>query len=227
MPIDWTDLAPYLLFAAFLVVGLLAYERRGLRLGGVVVLPLLLVYALFDLQALAVFTLATVLVLLLGHWLHHRTLVYGRRLFILYLLLSVAATALVKVFIGTTFGPFTIAILPGLFAYNLHREGDYARGLTAFSLWLAGLLMVGLGILWATGLRDPPSYFEPAVAAISHLGSQVAASLPHLTSVVDQAAGAGAVLFSGFHGLAEGPLPAATASAAVAMNLGPWDGDAE
>lgn len=222
------DIVPYVLFAAFLLVGLVVYERRGYRLGGIIVLPLLLIYAVFDLQALLVFGLAAALVLAVGDWLHEHALVYGRRLFVIFLILSVAATVAAKAIIGTTLGPFTLAILPGLFAYNVHREGDYAKGIAVFSAWLSALLLVTLVLLWVTGLRQPPAFLTPlwgstTTAAAAVLGPVTA----NLSAGLDRTGATLQALSGGFPGPLQGPMASATVAAAAAQGMGSTGGEAE
>ena len=141
------------LLAAFLVFGLILYEKTGLRLGGVLVLPLLLVYALFDLNVVAVFALASAASLLIGQLIHTQALLYGRRLLYVFLIVGIGATLVAKSFIGMAIGSFIIALLPGLFAYNLHREGRYVEGTSAFMLWFGVLLTLGIVVTWLA--HDP------------------------------------------------------------------------
>jgi hypothetical protein len=137
------------LLAVFLVFGLIVHERTGLRLGGVLVLPLLLLYSLLDLTALAVFALAAIVALAVGHVLYRRTFLYGRRLLYVFLLAGIGATIVARAFIDTELGVFVLAILPGLFAYNLHREGNLLKGATAFAMGLGFLLVASVALLWA------------------------------------------------------------------------------
>jgi hypothetical protein len=170
----------YGLLAVFLLVGLFVHERTGLRLGGAIVLPLLLVYTLFDLNVLVIFAFASLLAFLIGTVVHNRTLVYGRRMFILFLVLGVLATAIARLFIPTDVGGFALAVVPGVFAFNLHREGHYLRAASTFLLWFGLLLALGSLLLWMLGGRgDDPAAVPSAfgwflglfVAAISHAGA--------------------------------------------------------
>lgn len=147
----------YGLFAVFLIVGLVVYERTGMRLGGVVVLPLLVLYALIDVTVLAVFAGASVLTLGIGNYIASRSLWYGRRIFILFLILGVISSVAVRAVWVPEVGPFALAILPGLFAYNLHREGNYFAGISNFAFWL-GMCLSGATffLAWFHGVIDVP-----------------------------------------------------------------------
>lgn len=140
--IAWT------LLGVFLLIGLIVHEKTGLRLGGVLVLPLLLVYAIFDLNAVAVFAIAAVLALMVGQVVYSRTFLYGRRLLYVFLLIGVATTIFARQFVDLALGGIVLALLPGLFAYNLHREGRYVEGASAFMAWFGILLVAGVAVTW-------------------------------------------------------------------------------
>lgn len=137
------------LLGLYLVAGLVVYERTGMRLGGVLVLPLLLVYALMDLMTLLIFAVATVTTYLLGNLIIGQTLAYGRRALYLYLLLGLLATACSNLLFGSPLAGFMLALLPGLYSYNLHREGTHLKGVSAFMVAFAALLVVTIIGLWA------------------------------------------------------------------------------
>jgi hypothetical protein len=138
----------WLMLAVFLMAGLFIYERTGLRLGGVLVLPLLLVYALFDFNILIVFGISALVTLWIGTAVFRRSLLYGRRLLYVFLVVGILATLGARLFIQTEMEGFVLAILPGLFAYNLHREGDYVAGASAFLFWFGILMMAAIAGFW-------------------------------------------------------------------------------
>lgn len=139
---------PLALLALFLGVGLFCYDRWGIRLGGVLVLPLLLAYVIVDPNALWVFAFASTVSFAGGHVAYERTFVYGRRLLYLFLLLGITATLVALLWIPLRGETAMMALLPGLFAYNLHREGRYSAGLAAFLLWFAILLSACAAGYW-------------------------------------------------------------------------------
>lgn len=137
------------LMGLYLIIGLIIYERTGMRLGGVLVLPLLLLYALIDLRTLLVFALASGATFLVGWILISQTLAYGRRALYLFLLIGLIATALVNDLMGSPLTAMMLALLPGLYAYNLHREGTQVKGVASFMIAFALLLALTLVAFWA------------------------------------------------------------------------------
>jgi hypothetical protein len=121
-------------------VGLILYERTGSRLGGVLVLPLLLLYALVDLSVLLVFSVGALASFVLGQFFYSHMLIYGRRLLYAFLLAGIGATMTAYAFIQPGSFGLVLAVLPGLFAYNLHREGRFLEGMSTFVIWF-GLLL--------------------------------------------------------------------------------------
>lgn len=136
------------MLTVFLLAGLVLHERTGLRLGGVLVLPLLLLYAVFDIAALAVFAVAAAVAFVGGELIYHRSFLYGRRLLYVFLIIGIGATILARQYIELAMGGFILALLPGLFAYNMHREGRYAASASAFMTWLGILLVASVTFLW-------------------------------------------------------------------------------
>jgi len=184
------------LLAAFLVLGLVLYERTGRRLGGVLVLPLLLVYAIFDIDILVVFALSAALALAVGQFIHSQALVYGRRLLYVFLLVGIVATFLARQYVDISMGGFILALLPGLFAYNLHREGRYVEGTAAFALWFGILLTVAVASLW---IMARPESVVQAWASLTERGGIAAME----------------TLFAQRTGLADGLAPSAVAAASI------------
>lgn len=141
----------YLLLGGYMVIGYLAHQRWGLRLGGVLVLPFLAVYATNDLRALLLFGIAAVVTFTAGELLHRRTLIYGRRLLIAFLMTSLATTWALNAVIGISRTGILMPLIPGLFAYNLHRETRPAWNAVLFLAWLIGALALTYGILAVVG----------------------------------------------------------------------------
>nr|WP_305882877.1 poly-gamma-glutamate biosynthesis protein PgsC/CapC [Halobellus rarus] len=127
-------------------------QTKGLRLGGAILVPTLVVYALKDFTTLPVFVLSTGVAYFILWQAKERTLVYGRDEF----LVALAGGALVPMlgyFALATFRPaflevnplvFVGSILPGLAAYNVAQtKPEYQR---QDLLYTAGLI-VGLVLL--------------------------------------------------------------------------------
>lgn len=138
------DILPYAALVLSLLVGLWFYERRNWRLGGVIVLPLLVYYSLQDLMLLVIFIIATAGALLSGMVLRRRTLIYGRRLLYAYLISGIIVGGTASLLIGPSYDGVIITVLPGIFAYNLHREEG---------IWVPiARVTAGFGILYVAAL---------------------------------------------------------------------------
>lgn len=152
-----------LLVALGLVMGILVTQTRGLRMSGVLVVPLFAVYSLYDLYAFPLAVVSTTAAYLGLALLKRRTMLYGR-----VLLLSAIAIGAVVPIVGlavfsTVTGTdpvyehlvFLGSVLPGVAAYNYHRL-DRARRIEDVLASLSAF--VGLFVLGATLLN-------PTVAA--------------------------------------------------------------
>lgn len=138
-----TQLTPFIVLAGVLVMGLLVYERTGLRLGGILVLPLLLFYTLADWRLLVCFAGGAVAATWIGMYIQSRTFLYGRRLMIIYLAAGLLSCGSLIVILLPGYPGVALTVLPGIFAYNVHREGRPVRSLTVFSgMFVAGYFIV-------------------------------------------------------------------------------------
>lgn len=228
LDVSWASLA---LLGVFILLGLLVYERRGLRLGGVLVLPLLVSYALLDLAVLPVFGMAAAVAYGTGEAVHRRTLLYGRRVFVVFLLLGVVSMVAAEFLLGLHQGGLLMALLPGLFAFNLHREGTPARSSGLFLVWLGVFVLLGAGALLALGIETPGTRVlgPPLIAALLAIDHSFGGALAALVAVLGAPfAGAGAAAS------ALAPLQAQVAGAPGAVGLSAlgvledlWGGDAE
>ena len=169
-----------LIATAILLLGLLAgigaAQLRGLRLGGVIVVPLVAVYLLRSFSTFPVFVLSTVAAYVSLRFVKARLPLYGRQLYVI----SIAVGALVPItifeFLALDLGlrrmiaeiEFLGSILPGIAAYNFHRLSVEDRVLDAV-VSLAVLLflaVVGIGLTIAVGLTPlaqatPPLLLSP------------------------------------------------------------------
>ncbi|WP_096390686.1 poly-gamma-glutamate biosynthesis protein PgsC/CapC [Halopenitus persicus] len=128
-------------------------QTKGLRLGGSILIPTLVVYALKDFTTLPVFVVSTVVAYLILWQAKERTLVYGRDEF----LVALAAGSLVPIagyFLLLTIYPaflevnplvFVGSILPGLAAYNVAQtKPEYRRQDLRYTAGLiVGLILLG------------------------------------------------------------------------------------
>jgi hypothetical protein len=141
----------HLVLAASLALGLFFYEQFGERLGGVMVLPLVTAYGLFDVRILAGFSLGAVATYGVGELVIRRTLIYGRRLLYVYILAGMVLTAAALALVGVSTSGIALIVLPGIFAFNLHREGEPVRRMGTFVLILVPLYLVAHLVLTPFG----------------------------------------------------------------------------
>lgn len=159
-----TQTEPTVLVAALIsiigiVLGIVIVEKTGLRLGGVIVVPVLAVYSLYTFSALPLFLLSATIAYILVGLIRQRTLIYGRQL----LIASLSVGALVPVLATITFDlwltfesaaeiAFVGTILPGIAVYNYHKlDDDQKIKDIAISLGvLAGLILFGATIITPT-----------------------------------------------------------------------------
>jgi hypothetical protein len=153
-----------------LLAGIVAAQLGGLRLGGVIVVPLIAVYLLRSFGSFPVFVVS-ILAAYVSVWvITDRLLVYGRRLFLVTVLVGslVPVTMFEVLSVGLGVGTeveFVGSILPGIAAYNFHRMDADRRVLDA--VWAMALLLflvvVGIGLVIAVGLSPYAGTFPPVL----------------------------------------------------------------
>ncbi|GAB7019193.1 poly-gamma-glutamate biosynthesis protein PgsC/CapC [Halostagnicola bangensis] len=127
-----------------------AYMRWGVRLNGIIALPLLALFALQSIAVLPLYVLGVAVVYGLLTLIHRSTLLYGRVLLATGLAIAVAGSIPVAIIVPVTSGLhlFFTAILIGIGSYNLHRmppehrSASIALSAGAFALFLGGLRLV-------------------------------------------------------------------------------------
>lgn len=137
-------------------LGIAIVEKTGLRMGGVIVVPVLAVYSLYTFTALPLFLLSAAIAYVLVGLIRRRTLIYGRQL----LIASLGVGAIVPVLATLTFDLWTAVdsvveiafvgtILPGIAVYNYHKlDQDQKTTDIAISLGaLAGLIVLGAALV--------------------------------------------------------------------------------
>ena len=145
-------LAISIIFTLYIFGGFLAYERWGLRLGGVLVLPFLTLYALDDLAAILLFAMASLVAFFGGEVVHRTFLIYGRRMLTTFLILSVWSSFAGNLVLHVSQQGIFMPLLPGLFAYNLHREGRPVWNTALFIGWLLIFMFATFAVFWLAGV---------------------------------------------------------------------------
>lgn len=164
-----------------IILGIAIVERTGLRMGGVIVVPVLAVYSLYTFSALPLFLLSATIAYVLVGLIRQRTLIYGRQL----LIASLGVGAIVPVVATITFDlwitlesaaeiAFVGTILPGIAVYNYHKlDEDQKMRDIAISLGaLAGLVVLGAALV------TPPlaTHLNPGATSVLFTpGSDIAA----------------------------------------------------
>lgn len=159
-----------------LLGGIIASQLGGLRLGGVIIVPLFAVYTLRSFGTFPVLVMSVIGGYVALWIVKRQLLLYGRPLFVLAIITSGLVPLIVWTFISLGFGPegtvqelgFIGSVLPGIAAYNLHRLPQERRILDA--LWsltlLFFLVVVGIGLVIVVGLTPlrestPPVLLGP------------------------------------------------------------------
>lgn len=156
-----------------LIIGTGAAQLASLRLGGVIVVPLVSVYLLRSFATFPVFVASVAAAYLSLRTIKNRVLLYGRPLFVASVLIGAAVPVLVfsvfTVAVGIDTGlsriEFIGSILPGIAAYNYHRVDRDKRILDmvwSFAVVLF-LTVVGIGLVILVGLSPLASSLPPVL----------------------------------------------------------------
>ncbi|MFC7075396.1 poly-gamma-glutamate biosynthesis protein PgsC/CapC [Haloarcula halophila] len=154
-----------------LVIGVGAAQLAGLRLGGVIVVPLVSVYLLRSFATFPVFLASVGAAYVSLRVIKNRVLLYGRPVFVVSVLIGALVPVLVFEFlaiaagidIGLTQVEFVGSVLPGIAAYNYHRIDAEKRVLDmVWSLATVLLLtVVGIGLVILVGLSPLAGALPP------------------------------------------------------------------
>lgn len=156
-----------------LLVGIAAAQLHGLRLGGVIVVPLVSVYLLWNFATFPVFVASTVAAYASLQFVKQRLLLYGRPLFVLSILVGALVPVTMFEFIALGLGvrrtltqvEFIGSVLPGIAAYNFHRLSIERRVLDAVASLAAVLFLtvVGIGLTILVGLSPLADFLAPVL----------------------------------------------------------------
>lgn len=195
-----------LLLVVGLIAGVLAVQLGSFRMSGVLTVPLLAVYGLYNYATVPVFVLSALAAYVVLTYVKSRTFLYGRRLLLLAVitgaLVPITTLAILDHWSAATFiseVEFIGSILPGIAAYNLHQlDTDRRVNDAILSLGvLIGLILLGVALL------EPfaPLQAETAWPPILHSAESDVAAVQDLTldtegyrSVVSLPVGGGIIL---------------------------------
>lgn len=123
--IDSSGMILTLLFG--FILGYYLYEIKRFRLGGVIAVPLIVIYTIQNYLIFPIFVVSIVLCYFISGYIAEKTLIYGRRLLYLFLMISIIITYLIVIGVDL-FYPIEIeefaifTIFPGLISFNMYRE---------------------------------------------------------------------------------------------------------
>lgn len=173
----------YVVLASVLLVGLFLYERYGWRLGGVMVLPLVAAYGLLEPWILPVFVATTILAYLAGEAVRRRTLIYGRRMLYVHILAGLLAAGVLLEVLGADGVGVVLAVLPGITAFNLHRQPSATRSMGRILALLLPLYLGAHVLLLPFGFEGGlfarvPRFHDISIHVIGFLGAILPVELP-------------------------------------------------
>lgn len=174
-----------------LAAGIALVESTGLRMGGVIVVPLLALYTLHTVATLPLFLLSVGVAIVGVGELHDRTLIHGRALLLSSLVIGAVVPLLATAVFNVVGVPavseiaFVSTILPGLAAYNYHQldPQDQRRDLLLSGGVLAALCAVGAVLVSPTVANHLPNSLT---AVLFSPGSDIAALRGATTGTVPE-----------------------------------------
>lgn len=190
-----------------LFAGIAAVQFWGLRMAGVITVPILAIYGLYNYPTLPVFLLSVLAAYLVVAYAKTRSFIYGRQMLLLAIVTGALVPVVTVVLAEYRYGigfisevEFVGTILPGIAAYNFHQLSTEKRTNDALlSLGvLTGLILLGVALLrpaaavqTATGLPPILLSQESDVAIVQ----DIALSSPGYESVVSLTLGGGVIVF--------------------------------
>jgi len=152
---------------------------HGLRFGGVLVVPLLGLYVLFDYRALPLFAISTAASYLGLLVIERRIVLYGRRLLVAAIvtgaLVPITTVLVVRVVAGDPLPLRDVAyvgsILPGIAAFNLHRLDREERitDVVGSLALVVGLVLLAAVFVLSRSVVLGPASFETIVTTAERL----------------------------------------------------------
>ncbi len=137
-------------------LGFVLYEVMRYRVGGVVAIPIMVIYTFSNSILLPIFLYSIGVCLIVVSIITERTLLYGRRLLYVYMAISILVTSSAVLVVSSSYNidlaTITIGtIFPGIVAYNLSREAfDFESGLKSAFMMTWNFLVIFLFGLFLT-----------------------------------------------------------------------------
>jgi len=141
----WSVVITPVLGIGFLA-GFLVYTRLGSRAGGVVAIPLAVVESLAYPLIIPFLIIGSIMSYIIGMIVFEEFMIYGRRLFYVFLIISIII--MTSPIVSTIPHAFNFStILPGIIAYNMHVEKSMTRSSAIIFICFAALYLLGLLII--------------------------------------------------------------------------------
>lgn len=143
---EW--LAYTILFMGF-ILGYAFDELFKIRAGGVVAIPLLVIYTMYNVKLFFLVLLLAALIFFVLEYLFRKTALYGRRLLYISFGLSIITTSVAIALLKEPISVVFLTMVPGLMAYNFHREKNSSKPGLLRSLFLTDLYAIlVMGLAW-------------------------------------------------------------------------------
>ncbi len=142
---EWSVVVIPILSIGFLI-GFLIYTRMGSRAGGVVVVPLAVVEALAYPLLIPLIVTGSIVSYIIGMIFFEEFLIYGRRLFYVFLTVSILVMTVPVISIIPHSLNFS-TLLPGIVAYNMHVEKSLTKAIAIVLICFSALFLLGLMII--------------------------------------------------------------------------------
>ena len=122
------------------IIGFYLYEVKRFKVGGVIAIPILVIYSLQDMVILPIFVISAIACLVIARIIAEKTLLYGRRLLYCFLAISIIGTSIIIAVTSHLIDPLVqemvvFTIFPGIIAYNISKE-SYDLNSAAESVFL-------------------------------------------------------------------------------------------
>ena len=123
------EAAIYLILFVGFVLGYLFYELFKIKAGGVLAIPLLVIYTVSDVTLFFLTLFIAAIIFFILEFIFKKTAIYGRRLLYLSFGLSIIITSIAIALLKAPKAVIFLTLIPGLIAYNFHKEKNSQSGL--------------------------------------------------------------------------------------------------
>ncbi len=135
-----------IILAAGFVLGFVIYSKVGSRVGGVIAIPLAAVESLAYPLVVPFLVLGTAVCYFGGEVVFGALLIYGRRLF--YVFLTISVVVMTQLIVVMQLPAFSLSfIIPGIISYNLHVDREKRKSIYVAVLYFLGLVALGALII--------------------------------------------------------------------------------